>query len=54
MSRFAHESEKNPGDGSKHPLGKKFKRALFNLKASLSGSDGDLGVLRQFGRVKKR
>lgn len=36
MSKFMCESAKNPGDGSRNPLDRKFRRALFNIRVALT------------------
>lgn len=36
MSRFMFEGERNPGDGSRNPLDRKFRRALFNIKVKFT------------------
>lgn len=36
MSRFISEGAKNPGDGSRNPLERKFRRMLFNLRVKLT------------------
>ena len=36
MSKFMFEGERNPGDGSRNPIERKIKRALFNAKVKLT------------------
>ena len=54
MSKFVFEGERNPGDGSRHPLGKKIKRAIFNLKAGLSSNKAETNeTIHHISRAKK-
>lgn len=36
MAKFTYEGQSNPGDGSKNPIERKVKRALFNAKVKIT------------------
>ena len=47
------ESEKNPGDGSRHPLGKKLAKWWYNLKVRLTQDKrNDDDIISRFGKRK--
>ena len=48
-----HESEKNPGDGSRHPLGKRLKKWFYNLKVNMTqDKTNDHDIISRFGKRK--
>lgn len=54
MSRFMFEGERNPGDGSRHPVKKKLKKWLYNKKVDLlRDKDGELDSVKKVGRALK-
>ncbi len=54
MSKFAYEGTTNPGDGSRHPIGKKLKKWAYNAKVNLlQDKDVELSSVRKVGRALK-
>jgi hypothetical protein len=54
MVKFGYNGDSNPGDGSRLPLKKKLKKALYNLKVKLtSNKEDELESVRHVGRALK-
>ena len=54
MSKFMYEGSKNPGDGSRLPLGKKLKKWAYNIKVSMTrDKDGEESSVDKVGRALK-